>query len=400
MSIAGKPRDKAALPGWVRRGVAAYGVAVAMGLVVLGGAGAVSLAAAGLALMTALMGGRWLEAVYRQGITAACAPTPAAEPPCKDGDDLAALCEDVLPVWARQVETARIQTEDAVLALTARFAALVDRLENAVSTSRAAAGEAEENGAGTAGIAGLFAQSRTELTAVVTALQRALSSRNALLERARDLAGHMGSLRQMAEEVGKIASQTNLLALNASIEAARAGDAGRGFAVVAGEVRVLSEQSGQTGQHIAATVGTINAAMQATLESVERAAEEDGRAVQASERTIGAVLKRLEDVAEGLSNSTHILRRESDGIRAEIADILVSLQFQDRVSQILAQLGGTADTLREQLQRWRSASTGDAVLDKQAIMDAMLRTYTTPEQRNNHAGLVSARQDDGDITFF
>lgn len=47
-------------------------------------------------------------------------------------------------------------------------------------------------------------------------------------------------VKQIAEEIGAIASQTRMLSLNAQIEAARAGTMGSGFAVVATEVGKLS----------------------------------------------------------------------------------------------------------------------------------------------------------------
>lgn len=397
MNDAGSREAQHQVPGMLRWGPLGYGLAVAVLLVSLEGGGAAALTAALAAVGAAAIGAWRLGAAYRHGLARAAMPVAEPAPTCKDGDALAAVCEEVLPIWARQVETARVQTEDAVLALTARFAALVERLDKAVAASRAAAGDAE---GGDAGVAELFAQSRAELTTVVEVLRRALISRNTILERVRELAGHVGALRRMAEEVAKIASQTNLLALNASIEAARAGDAGRGFAVVAGEVRALSEQSGHTGQHIAGQVDVISSAMQAALESAERVAAEDAQSVQAAERTIGTVLERLERLAEGLSNSTHMLRHESDGIRAEIADILVSLQFQDRVSQILSQATGTVMQMNEQIRAWRAAAHNEAVLDRDALLTSMLHTYTTHEQRVNHGIAAPAKQNQGEITFF
>lgn len=43
------------------------------------------------------------------------------------------LCRNVLPLWAKQVDAVREQTEEAAVALTGRFALLVERLEAACS---------------------------------------------------------------------------------------------------------------------------------------------------------------------------------------------------------------------------------------------------------------------------
>ena len=56
-------------------------------------------------------------------------------------EGLDTLCEEVLPVWSGQVAQARQQTEDAITALSNRFAGISTRVETAVATSREASGE-------------------------------------------------------------------------------------------------------------------------------------------------------------------------------------------------------------------------------------------------------------------
>jgi hypothetical protein len=115
------------------------------------------------------------------------------------------------------------------------------------------------------------------------------------------------------------------------------------------------------------------------------------------------VLARLRDVATGLSDSSDLLQRESSGIREEIGDVLVSLQFQDRVSQILTHSRDSLDALVVELQSYQSrrASNPEAALDASAFMQRIANGYTTQEQRLNHGGQSTVdAQDGGDITFF
>jgi methyl-accepting chemotaxis protein len=108
-------------------------------------------------------------------------------------------------------------------------------------------------------------------------------------------------------------------------------------------------------------------------------------------------------VATGLSASSDLLQRESSGIREEIGDVLVSLQFQDRVSQILTHSRDSLDALVVELQSYQSrrASNAEAQLDTPQFMQRIASGYTTQEQRLNHGGQSTAdAQDGGDITFF
>ena len=313
-------------------------------------------------------------------------------------DGLEKVCVSVLPIWALQVEEGRAQTEDAVTTLAARFSSLSEQLGEAVSTSQSAA---DGIGAkqGQDGLVDMLAASQRDLGSIIDSLRAATHSKEILLREVDQLAQFTGDLKLMATEVANVAGQTNLLALNAAIEAARAGEAGRGFAVVADEVRKLSTMSGDTGKKISQRVEQINAAITSAAAASEQSAARDVESVKHSEAVIGQVIARFHSAASRLTESSAILNNASIGIRDEISDVLVSLQFQDRVSQILSH---TRDDMRK-----FEAHVSDNLnaekrtpIDTEAWLNELSKTYTTTEQRKMHSGAGAAQSDSSEITFF
>ena len=53
--------------------------------------------------------------------------------------NLMALCTSILPIWDKQIDTGRVETEAAVMALAERFSNLSQRLQMAVDHSQGAA---------------------------------------------------------------------------------------------------------------------------------------------------------------------------------------------------------------------------------------------------------------------
>ncbi len=313
------------------------------------------------------------------------------------------LCVDVLPVWSRQIEMARGNTEAAITDLTIRFANLSQRLEAAVAASQNTAG------AGGGGVVALLNSSQTDLNSIIASLRSALEMKSVMLKEIQSLSHLTDSLKTMAKDVGDIASQTNLLALNAAIEAARAGEVGRGFAVVADEVRKLSTLSGETGKKIAATVETVNNAIVATMRASEQYARQDEEMVVNSERVIEQVLAQFHTATSGLSDSTEVLRQESQAIGGEIAEVLVALQFQDRVSQMLSLVRNDLEKLEKHLEMHEQEVVEGRFLgpiDARTWLEELSRTYTMPEQHALHDGTqggtpkTTAATSDSDITFF
>lgn len=293
-----------------------------------------------------------------------------------------------LPIWNRHIETARTQTEEAVKAIAARFAGVVQKLETTVHASQ------EVTGGQT--MVATFETSEDTLKGVVDSLRQTQQSRTAMFEAVRGLAGYTEELKRMAGEVVAIAQQTNLLSLNAAIEAARAGEAGRGFSVVASEVRNLSTRSHETALKMTGNVQTINEAIARTFHSAGEAMEQDGEVLSRSESNIGQVLSAFTGLIEKLGGSAVDMQKEAVGIRREIEETLVALQFQDRTSQMLCQV---TDSLGELEALGKAGGRHDGV-SAAAWLSRMERSYAMLEQRLNHSGAASQAQTQAAVTFF
>ncbi len=344
-------------------------------------------------IFAALLSGQILKAVTRRRMRKLIAATENGmrnDNSVLADSSLQELCLEAIPIWVRQVNAVKAQTEEAILTLSRRFSNLAERLDNAV----AASGGDSVGQDGGAGLSSIFSRSQSELLSVVDHLEESVNTKEEMVSEVNRLGEHTAELQAMAADVAKIAEQTNLLALNASIEAARAADAGRGFAVVADEVRKLSIQSGETGKDIGKKVGMISQAMKSTLQIVTRAAEDSNKVTTSSRETINKVLSELNVTMQELSDSATTMQEESRGIKSEIEDILVSLQFQDRVGQIIDHVRESLLSLSvnlEEIEQARRNGTESKMLNVPAFLDMMHKMYTTDEQRLNHKGVETTK---------
>ena len=386
------------------------GVAALLGVSWLGGAGVqFALAVAAFAALCAWGSAYRQRAALTQLVRQAETLLEQAQQALRQQSGIAGLeqiCDKASPIWVKQIETARSQTEEGITEVAARFAAIVGRLQASAAASQQAAGgvdSAEEGGC----VVSVLSRSEADLVAVNRSMDVARRERAAMVQDVRKMIAYTADLKKMATDVGEIASQTNLLALNAAIEAARAGESGRGFAVVADEVRKLSNLSSDTGKKMAEKVNIINQAITAVIAVAERFSEEDTRSAAEAEKTIHKVLDNFKEVASGLSESSGMLRRESEGIRVEISDTLVYLQFQDRVSQILAHVRDNLNGLHTHLKQYAAERSGGGspAIDANAWLNEMALGYTTAEQRVNHrndktGAALPATPNATEITFF
>jgi methyl-accepting chemotaxis protein len=308
---------------------------------------------------------------------------------------LDSLCDGVLPIWSGQIELARNHTAESINALTSRFSNINERIAATVASSQGQAGDS---------LIAMLGDNEAKLNSIVETLRSALAMKESMLKEVSALGQLTDALKEMAKQVGDIAKQTNLLALNAAIEAARAGESGAGFAVVADEVRKLSSLSADTGRKIGETVETANAAIASTLQVSQAYAVQDTELVGKSEDAIRHVIDSVHGAIHGLVDTSEVLRQENGAIGEEITQVLIALQFQDRVSQILGHVVSDIGKLTACIGEKRaelSDGTVSGPIDVGTWLAEMECAYTVPEQHVVHdGGQPQAAPQSGDITFF
>jgi methyl-accepting chemotaxis protein len=314
---------------------------------------------------------------------------PAEEPLPLADEPLRQLVGGVLPLWGQHLLLARGQIGEAINGLAGGFAALSQRLvSQSPQHSQAQSGRAIET----------IQRAESGLQQITAALLQTQEYRSLLLAEIDRIASHTHELSRMAGQVGKIADQTNLLALNAAIEAARAGEAGRGFSVVADEVRKLSSESGETGKLIRQTVDTVTEVINKAQDLSASFAEREQAVVAESQQRVEQIIGDFNQTASMLQSSLSELQDERQLVEAEINQLVMHLQFQDRVDQIMGHVGDDIQHLTQALSM--QAETGElpAVAD---WLERLSSTYTTLEQHELHGGRSAAPVSTStSITFF
>lgn len=340
----------------------------------------------------------WLKAGALAGVAAACAwstlrdsaapgltaTTDIAAAPLQDGTQMAALLGEVLPVWEHHVASVRSQSEEAIGQLITSFSSILARFDEA--GFKGAHGVSNDTGSAIS----LLTLCQRELGPVIAVLQSVIDSKAGLLGHVRSLSDTIAELKELSTEVSLIAAQTNLLAINASIEAARAGTAGRGFAVIAAEVRRLSSSSSDIGKRITERMNLASTTMRTTLEVAGKADESDREAMVSSGHVMEDVLSHVRELAA----STESMKASGGALRGDVAELLVALQFQDRIRQILEVV--SADMLRMQL----AVGEGGALPPPQDWLADLGSRYTMAEEHHAHAAPAAAAAGDDEVTFF
>ena len=316
-------------------------------------------------------------------------PAVTVEPVALAQDDrharLSGLIGGIFPVWTRHMELVRSETETAITNLADRFSVMLGSLRSAANLLPGSSDRL---------VLEHLRESLVNLPNALKSLDESKASRELFLSQIESLGTSMGELHSLAEGVKKLAAQTNLLALNAAIEAARCGEAGRGFAVVAGEVRELSKLSAQTGAEIREKVDGIVGAVGNAVKTAGELSHKEQTLLGQAERTVSGTLEEFERRAQEAELRIAGLRNSGAEVAQAIEQVLVDLQFQDRVSQILSNV--ETDT-----RRFATAIDQDEVPDASAWLTRLEAGYTTCEQEQAHAGGAAAVPGaSSSVTFF
>ena len=190
-----------------------------------------------------------------------------------------------------------------------------------------------------------------------------------LVEMTDRITSQMAEVRGMLGEIEGIAKQTNLLALNAAIEAARAGEAGRGFAVVADEVRDLSGRTNHFSQQIRASLTNMQGTIERTEQAINQMAAQDMTFALTSKSDVEQAMQGIEAMNGRTNQTVAELNTISEQVAVAVNQAIMSLQFQDMITQLLAHVALRLDMLEEVVgeERQMAATLRDAEDPRQAL---------------------------------
>jgi len=335
------------------------------------------------ALLLALLAPRWWQGLIAGALIAAAAWTltgkdaPAATPvSARSAGDMDAaharlpeLVQGVVPAWRSNVQLARAQTQEAIDRLTQRFVGIHQRLGGAVSLA-----EGGKNG----DVLQVIQNAAQQLGGIAEALEQVLSTRDALLGKIETLGRHNDEIRQLAQEVEQIAARTGVADLFSDQQS----------------WTELAARSAESGRHIVNKTKQVQQQIQTALVSANQLDSDASRMMDDSRIVIDKVIADFRQSALKLSGTVGQLEAESREVDQDVCDILVNLQFQDRISQIL-------DHVQLDMVKLVEVVAHAQPLPERTVWLANLeKTYTTQEQRQAHVGQQADKSMQSQVDFF
>lgn len=310
------------------------------------------------------------------------------------------LNRELLPIWNRQIESARKQSEVAVKDLAKQFGGIAGRLNEAIQASVSYSNDGVSNiGNRDDATSGMISQQ--ELGEMLDTLREAIDVKSVLLDKINQLKDQTNDMKEVVSSVMAVSRKTEVLAINASIEARRAGAQGKSFAVVAQEVRKLSEQSEKMVNDVGDRIQQLELKMDEVIAQTNLNANGPADLAEDSNKTM-SLYERFRMLALSLSKSSEILLVESSNIRSEIYEILVALQYQDKTSQILIHVTDDIDALHGKLEKDHQAHIS-TVIDIEAWLEKLFASYTMVEEISAHKGEEQSfekKEEESTLEFF
>lgn len=279
-----------------------------------------------------------------------------------------------MPIWSHQIDDCINISTKEIDELAQLFSGIVNNLNSIVTKS---------TNEGSNSVEGI----EKRLEQIVAFLNKLVEMRLESQQEITRLASFTKKLEVMARDVNSIADQTNLLALNAAIEAARAGDSGRGFTVVANEVRNLANRSGEIAADIISSVVQVNEQFGSMTKKFTQDNNLEKEQIEKASEYIKEIISQHEETKKERDDVSRHLIKLSSSITSEIENAVVSMQFQDHISQVLGHVRNNVNELSEQISKGKA-------FDAEGLLEKMANEYTTTSEREIHKKLMGLGPND------
>ncbi len=187
-----------------------------------------------------------------------------------------------------------------------------------------------------------------------------------------DAKNNLGQVKQFINTIRKITRQTRLLALNASIEAAAAGEAGKGFSVVADEVKSLSQEITALSEEMEAKIGDIVSSVNQSYETLQQVATIDMTENILVRDHIDSLMSNIMQQNDNFKEILGASAENSRETARSISGLVMSIQFQDRTSQMLMNTVAVMKLLEQVIRGFQSVAARHDDVGGEVVMDELL----------------------------
>ncbi|MDR0562976.1 MAG: Cache 3/Cache 2 fusion domain-containing protein [Spirochaetaceae bacterium] len=255
--------------------------------------------------------------------------------------------------------------------------------QQAQSVSQSSAG-IEEMVANINAVAQTLIGNAANVTSLAGASEIGRSGLQTVAEDIQKIAKESAGLLEINQVMESIAGQTNLLSMNAAIEAAHAGSAGKGFAVVADEIRKLAESSGEQSKTISAVLNKIKDSIDKITQSTDTVIQKF-EAIDAEVKIVSDQEGNIRSAMEEQETGSRQILEAIAQLNSITAKVKESSQEMHQRSKNVIQESGALDKATQELTKGVSEVTSQV----DHINDAVTRVNSiTAENKANIDTLV------------
>lgn len=184
------------------------------------------------------------------------------------------------------------------------------------------------------------------------------------------------------KELDQCSYRSRLTAINAKIEAVHVGQVGAGFELVAEEVSSQAIRSGELTASVVAILTELSKTMGSATSELKSLAAADYDAAQKSRSDAEQALENLQHTSMQMQNTVAESGRTSETLYKEISNAVMSMQFQDRVSQRVGHVIDSLVAMERALSQFEAPADDPFLANrKEQLANEMAASYTMASER-------------------
>lgn len=258
--------------------------------------------------------------------------------------DVAAATK-VMAILEKQLGEVSSDVESSVVGVCQGFQGMTERAQSAINLAQGAVGIDEHGKEGD-----LIQQMQRVMESLLENVRLSSDFSQEVSQKLLHLEARLNLVENTIEEVEEISNRAKLVALNGQIEASRLGTQGSAFQVVAEETKALASNAAKTSDAIRSSINQLAIELHGTSSSIRTRAAADSESFRRSEESANKLLSNIQSSNSRIKQSLTQTVKIGGELRNDIAKAVMSMQFQDRVSQRIAHVIETLEILTKRMK--------------------------------------------------